>query len=60
MPNDLPKLSLPSKNCRSTEDGDSHVKKKGTWSAMETKDFTARKASSHCKSIKIQGNLQDL
>ena len=56
----LPKLFLLAENYRSIEDGDSHVKKKETWSAMETKDFIARKASSYCKSIKIQGNLQDL
>ena len=55
-----PKRSLLAENCSSIEDGDSHVQKKGTWSAMDTRDFTTRKASSYCKSIKIQGNLPDL
>ena len=63
MPNfsyDLPKLSHLAENCRSIEDGDSYVMKKGTWSAMETTDLTARKASSYRQSITIQGNLHDL
>lgn len=57
---DLPRLSLLAENCRSIEDGDSYVMKKGTWLAMQTRDLTARKASSYRKSITIQGNLHDL
>ena len=44
---DQSKLSLLDENCSSIEDGDSQVKKKGTWSAMETRDFTTGKASSY-------------
>ena len=55
---DQPKLSPLAENCRLKEDGESHLKKKGKWSAiMDTRDFTTRKTSSYCKSIKTQGNL---